>query len=78
MRADTELLLDATDAEGRCHDQGDDPLGVSAPRGGLEIIDVTDPSNPVEIGLGDFRLSDGGRNAVDIYKVTLPAPPRPR
>ena len=48
-RADTQLLLDATDAPGRCHDQG--ALGIeSAPQGGLEIIDVTDPSNPVEIG----------------------------
>jgi hypothetical protein len=26
---------------------------------------------------GDFRI-DAGRNAVDIYKVTLPAPPAPR
>ena len=48
---DTQLLIDATDAQGRCHDQG--PLaGFSqAPQGGLEIIDVTDPENPVEIGL---------------------------
>ena len=27
---------------------------------------------------GDFALGDAGRNAVDIYKVTLPAPPKPR
>jgi hypothetical protein len=27
---------------------------------------------------GDFLLGDGGRNAIDIYKVTLPAPPKPR
>ena len=26
---------------------------------------------------GDFLLGDGGRNAIDIYKVTLPAPPKP-
>ena len=26
----------------------------------------------------DFALADGGRNAIDIYKVTLPSPPRPR
>ncbi len=25
----------------------------------------------------DFALADAGRNAVDIYKVTLPAPPKP-
>ncbi len=48
--ADVQLLLDATDASGRCHDQG--TLGVTnAPSGGLEIVDVTDLKNPVEIGL---------------------------
>lgn len=47
---DAQLLLDATDASGRCHDGG--TLGLDgAPRGGIEIIDVTDLSNPVEIGL---------------------------
>jgi hypothetical protein len=50
QRTDTQLLIDATDAEGRCHDQG--TLGLAgAPKGGLEIIDVTDPANPVTIGL---------------------------
>jgi hypothetical protein len=50
VRTPTQLLIDATDAEGRCHDQG--TLGLqNAPQGGLEIIDVTDPANPVEIGL---------------------------
>jgi hypothetical protein len=48
-RDDTQLLIDATDAPGRCHDQGELGL-VDAPQGGLEIIDVTDPANPVEIG----------------------------
>ncbi len=49
-RDDTQLLLDATDAAGRCHDQG--TLGLAgAPRGGLEIIDVTDPAKPAVIGL---------------------------
>lgn len=47
---DAQLLLDATDAAGRCHDQGIGGI-ASAPQGGLEIIDVTDPANPVEIGL---------------------------
>jgi hypothetical protein len=48
--ADAQLIVDATDASGRCHDQG--TLGISnAPRGGLEIVDVTDLENPVEIGL---------------------------
>jgi hypothetical protein len=51
VTGDTQLLLDATDATGRCHDQGG-RLGFSqAPQGGLEIIDVTDVENPVEIGL---------------------------
>ena len=49
-RRDAQLLLDASDAPGRCHDNGD--LGLAgAPRGGLEIIDVTNPAKPVEIGL---------------------------
>jgi hypothetical protein len=48
---DTQLVIDTTDAPGRCHDQGM-ALGVTgAPRGGLEIIDVTDSVHPVEIGL---------------------------
>ena len=50
VRSSTQLLLDATDANGRCHDQG--VAGVSgAPRGGLELIDVTNVVDPVEIGL---------------------------
>jgi hypothetical protein len=48
-RADTQLLVDATDATGRCHDQGIAGV-VGAPQGGLEIIDVTDVRNPVVIG----------------------------
>ena len=49
-RRDTQVVLDATDAQGRCHDQG--VLGIEeAPQGGLEIVDVTDPANPAEIGL---------------------------
>ncbi len=50
VRTDTQLLLDATDASGRCHDQG--VAGVSgAPRGGLELVDVTNIVDPVEIAL---------------------------
>ena len=50
VRTDTQLLLDATDAPGRCHDQG--ALGATqAPQGGLELVDVTDVTDPVEIGL---------------------------
>ena len=46
---DAQLVIDATDAEGRCHDGG--MFGFGAPKGGLEIIDITDPTAPVEIGL---------------------------
>ena len=49
-RGDTQLLVDATDAPGRCHDQGGFGL-TDAPQGGLELVDVTDVSDPVEIGL---------------------------
>ncbi len=49
-RRDAQLLLDATDATGRCHDNG--TLGAqSAPNGGIEIIDITDPTAPKELGL---------------------------
>ena len=27
---------------------------------------------------GDFNIGAAGRNAIDVYKVTLPAPPKPR
>ena len=52
-RRDTQLLLDATDAVGRCHDQGNLGLaqGGQAPQGGIEVIDVTDPAAPKEIAL---------------------------
>ncbi|MGH3442231.1 MAG: LPXTG cell wall anchor domain-containing protein [Nitriliruptorales bacterium] len=47
---DAQLIIDATDGAGRCHDSGDFGFG-DAPQGGLEIIDITDLENPVEIGL---------------------------
>jgi hypothetical protein len=47
---DAQIIVDATDAPGRCHDQGAGGI-ANAPQGGLEIIDVTDPANPVTIGL---------------------------
>ena len=48
---DAQLILDATDASGRCHDQGSGGL-VGSPRGGLEIIDVTEGvAKAKEIGL---------------------------
>ena len=50
VTSDTQIVLDATDGTGRCHDQG--TLGVqNAKQGGLEIIDVTDPTAPTEIGM---------------------------
>jgi hypothetical protein len=49
-KSDTQVVVDATDASGRCHDQG--TLAVQGTKnGGLEIIDVTDPTAPTEIGL---------------------------
>jgi hypothetical protein len=55
VSGDAQIVVDATDAQGRCHDSqffgGVSQAGVSDKRGGLEIIDVTDPENPVEIGL---------------------------
>ncbi len=47
---EAQVIIDATDAEGRCHDQGLGGL-QAAPPGGLEIIDVTDPAAPHEIGM---------------------------
>ena len=62
VRSDTQLLIDATDNPGRCHDQG--VLGlVQAPQGGLEIIDVTNPAAPVEIG---FTSHIGEAHTVNI------------
>src|SRR5688500_14952992 len=49
-RGDAQLLVDATDASGRCHDNG--TFGAqAAPNGGLEIIDITDLAAPKEIAL---------------------------
>jgi hypothetical protein len=39
---DTQLIIDTTDATGRCHDSGN---------GGLELIDITNISQPKEIHL---------------------------
>ncbi len=48
---DAQLLIDATDNEGRCHDATTFGLDPSSPQGGLEIIDITDVNRPVEIGM---------------------------
>ena len=50
-RGDAQLLIDSTDAAGRCHDNGGAFGARSAPRGGLEVIDVTDVEKPKEIAL---------------------------
>jgi hypothetical protein len=50
-RRDAQILVDATDSTGRCHDQGPVFGAAQAPQGGLEIIDITDIENPVEIAL---------------------------
>jgi hypothetical protein len=47
---EAKLLVDATDANGRCHDQGVAGLSMTK-QGGLEFIDISDPTKPVEIGL---------------------------
>jgi hypothetical protein len=50
VQQDAQLLIDASDAPGRCHDNG--TLGLlDVPRGGLELVDITDVQTPVEIGL---------------------------
>jgi uncharacterized repeat protein (TIGR01451 family) len=51
VTSDAQLLLDATDNEGRCHDSTEFGLSATDPQGGLEIVDITDVTNPVEIGL---------------------------
>jgi hypothetical protein len=51
VTSDTQLLLDATDNEGRCHDSATLGANATDAQGGLEIIDVTDTEQPAEIGL---------------------------
>jgi hypothetical protein len=65
-RGNAQLLVDASDATGRCHDNGafgipgvtvtppggePTPITPPPPNGGLEIIDITDLENPKEIAL---------------------------
>jgi hypothetical protein len=50
-RRDAQLVLDATDNEGRCHDSTFFGLSPSDPQGGIEIVDVSDIAHPKEIGL---------------------------
>jgi hypothetical protein len=51
VKTDAQLLIDATDNEGRCHDARVFGFDPNSPQGGLEIIDITDITRPVEIGL---------------------------
>jgi hypothetical protein len=50
VREDAQLLIDTSDAPGRCHDQGVGGI-TQAPQGGLELIDITNVEAPVEIAL---------------------------
>ena len=50
VNKEAQLLIDASDANGRCHDGGTFGLTGTA-QGGLEIIDITNPALPKEIGL---------------------------
>ena len=50
-KGDAQLILDATDNEGRCHDAATSGLSPSDAQGGVEIIDVTSVAFPKEIGL---------------------------
>ena len=50
VKTDAQLIIDATDQRGRCHDSSG--FGTETqPRGGLELVDVTDVTKPKEIGL---------------------------
>jgi hypothetical protein len=51
VKKDAQLLVDATDNPGRCHDQGPFASVVGAPQGGLELIDITSIQFPKEIHL---------------------------
>ena len=50
VKTDAQLLIAATDQRGRCHDSTEFGLETT-PRGGLELVDVTDITKPKEIGL---------------------------
>jgi hypothetical protein len=50
VNREAQLLIDASDANGRCHDGGTFGL-ANTPQGGLEIIDIANPALPKEIGL---------------------------
>jgi len=50
-RSDTQIIVDATDSIGRCHDSTTFGTGANDAQGGLEIVDVTNPADPVEIGM---------------------------
>ncbi len=50
VKMDAQLIIDATDQRGRCHDSSG--FGTETqPRGGLELVDITNVAKPKEIGL---------------------------
>ena len=49
--SDAQLILDATDAKGRCHDSATFGVAGSDAQGGIEIVDVTNLADPVELAL---------------------------
>jgi hypothetical protein len=62
VQQDAQLLVDATDSRGRCHDSS--ALGTETqPRGGLELVDITDVTKPKEIGLTSHT---GESHTVDV------------
>ena len=50
-RRDAQIIVDATDGVGPLPRPGHARRSPSAPQGGLEIIDVTDPTKPMTIGM---------------------------
>ena len=49
VNKEAQILIDASDADGRCHDNG--VVNNAVTQGGLEIIDIENPLQPKEIGL---------------------------
>jgi hypothetical protein len=50
VQREAQLIVDATDSRGRCHDSSEFGFETQ-PRGGLELVDITDVTKPKEIGL---------------------------
>ena len=67
---DAQLILDATDQRGRCHDSG--LLGLqNVPRGGLEIVDVTKVGPRADdCPLRQISMNPEDRCAVELHLTT--------